>query len=238
VLCEKALALNTAEAEEMIALARERGLFLMEAMWMACHPVIRAVRAGLADGRFGTPRQVHADLGFVVRAKPGDRLVEPALGAGSLLDMGIYPLTFAHLMLGPAEQVRATAGLSESGIDLDLVIAARYAGGAVAALTSSMTSHSPRSATVSTDTGLLTFPSSFHEPAGVLFHPAQGGPPVPVEGVEPLLGSGLANEAVEVMRCLREGLLESPLVPHEQTLSLMRTMDDIRTQIGVRYPGE
>ena len=236
VLCEKALALNAPEAEEMVSLARARGLFLMEAMWMACHPVVRALREGLAAGRFGEPRQVHADLGFVVEAAPDDRLRDPALGAGALLDMGIYPLTLAHLVLGPAERVAATAELSDNGIDLDLAIAARYAGGAVAALTASMTSHSPRAATIATSTGLITLPASFHHPQGVVFQPADGGSPVRIEGTERLLGTGLGNEAAEVMRCLRGGLVESPLVPHEQTLSLMRTMDEIRAQIGVVYP--
>ncbi len=238
VLCEKALALNAADAEDMVALARERGLFLMEAMWMACHPTMRSLIAALESGRLGQPRQVHADLGFLVEADPEDRLLDPALGAGALLDMGVYPLTFAHLVLGPAEQVAATAGLAPSGIDLDLAVSARYAGGAVAALTSSMTSWSPRSATIATDAGLVELPASFHHPSGVRFTPSAGGDPVAIEPEGALLGTGLGNEAAEVMRCLREGLLESPLVPHEQTLSLMRTMDDIREQIGVRYPSE
>ena len=94
---------------------------------MACHPVVRAVRERTAPpGSFGSARQVHADLGFVVEAAPTDRLLDPALGAGALLDMGIYPLTFAHLMLGPGRgRVAATACLDDGGIDLDVAIAAR-----------------------------------------------------------------------------------------------------------------
>lgn len=238
VLCEKPLALNAAEAEEMVALARDRGLFLMEAMWMACHPVVRAVRDGLAAGTFGAPRQVHADLGFVVEADPTDRLRDPVLGAGALLDMGVYPLTFAHLMLGPAESVVATARLDDAGIDLDVAIATRHEGGALASLTASMTSWSPRAATVATTEGLIDLPAPFHHPAYAVFQPGDGGAPRRIEAREPLLGTGLGNEAAEVARCLREGLLESPWVPHRQTLGLMRTMDEVRAQIGVRYPGE
>ena len=104
VLCEKPLTLNRADAEEMVGLAREHDRFLMEAMWMACHPVIRAVVAGLRTAASGHPRQVHADLGFVVDGHPGDRLLDPALGAGALLDMGIYPLTLADLLLGPVTE--------------------------------------------------------------------------------------------------------------------------------------
>lgn len=234
VLCEKPLTLNTAEAEAMVALAREHDRFLMEAMWMACNPVIRA----LGDvERFGTPRQVHADLGFVVDRPATDRLLDPALGAGALLDMGIYPLTFAHLVLGEAEELRAVAHLSASGIDLDVAVVGRYPGGATAALTASMTSVSPRTATIATDRGTLHLPAQFHHPAYAEWVP-QGGTPERVEGVEPLLGTGLGNEAAEVGRCLRAGLRESPLVPHAQTLTLMRQMDEVRRQVGVRYAAD
>jgi len=237
VLCEKALTLNHAEATTMVELARRQGVFLMEAMWMACNPVVRALRAGLAAGRFGVPRQLHADLGFVVDRPAEDRLLDPALGGGVLLDMGIYPLTFAHLVLGPAERLTATGDLSPTGIDLDVAIAGRFPGGAVAALTASMTSTSPRSATIATTTGLLELPAPFHHPSYVVFTPTDG-QPERIEGEEPLLGSGLGNEAIEVQRCLDQGLTQSPLVPHEQTLTLMRQMDEIRAQLGVRYPGE
>ncbi len=117
VMCEKPLTLNARDAEEMVRLAREHDVFLMEAMWSACHPVVRELRERLHAGDFGTPRQLRAELGFVVSAGPDDRLLDPALGASALLDMGIYPLTFAHLMLGAPEQVTATASLSEGGID-------------------------------------------------------------------------------------------------------------------------
>src|SRR3954468_1028428 len=96
VLCEKPMTLDAASTTALFAEAAERGLFLMEAMWMACHPTIRTMLRLLASGDHGTPRQVHADLGFVVTAGPDDRMHDPELGAGALLDMGIYPLTFAH----------------------------------------------------------------------------------------------------------------------------------------------
>jgi len=237
VLCEKSLTLHLADAHTMVDLARANGVFLMEAMWMACNPAVRALRAELAEGRLGVPRQLHADLGFVVDRPATDRLLDPALGGGVLLDMGVYPLTFAHLMLGPAETLAATGDLAPNGIDLDVAVAGRYAGGAVAALTASMTSTSPRTATIATTTGLVEVPAPFHHPSYATFTPTDG-EPRRIEGAEPLLGSGLGNEAAEVQRCLAEGLTESPLVPHQQTLTLMRQMDEIRAQLGVRYPGE
>ena len=236
VLCEKPLTLNLAEAEAMVAAAAAAGRFLMEAMWMACNPVIREIRDGIAEGRFGTPRQVHADLGFVVKQPPTGRMFNPELGGGALLDMGIYPLTFAHLMLGPADSLVATATLSDQGVDLDVALAGRH-GQAVSALTASMTSVSPRTASIATDRGRIDLPRDFHHPPYAVWTPLDG-EPERVEGSGPVLGTGLGNEAAEVGRCLAEGLRESPLVPHDRTLRLLAQMDDVRRQIGVRYPAD
>ncbi|QZY28711.1 Gfo/Idh/MocA family protein [Nocardioides coralli] len=233
VLCEKPLTLNLSEAETLVALASTRGLFLMEAMWMACHPVVRAVADGLRSGRFGAPRQLHADLGFVVQVPPEHRLRDPALGAGALLDMGVYPLTLADLLLGPATEVRATAVLDERGVDVDVAVAARH-GEAVSVSTASMTSASPRTASLATDTGRIDLPGDFHHPAYAVWTPV-GGEPERIDPPEPVLGSGLGNEAAEVGRCVREGLGESPWVPHARSLRVMQLMDDVRRQIGVRY---
>jgi predicted dehydrogenase len=152
VLCEKAITLNAAQAEELVALARERDLFLMEAMWMACHPLVRHLRERARAGDFGVLRQLVADLGWVVDKPATDRMFAPELGGGALLDMGVYPLTLAHLFLGePAELQRGRAPRGDR-IDLNLVLAARYDDGAVAAMTTSMTSNSPRTATIASDT--------------------------------------------------------------------------------------
>jgi len=237
VLCEKPLTLTLAEAEELVGIAAHHDRFLMEAMWTACHPVVREVVDGLRAGRFGTPRQLHADLGFVVERPPDDRMRDPALGAGALLDMGIYPLTFADLALGPATLLAATAVLDERGIDLDVAIAGVHEGGAVSALTASMTSVSPRTASVATDRGRLDLPRDFHHPAYAVWTPLEGDQER-VEGRESVIGAGYGNEAVEVARCLAEGLRESPLVPHARTLRLMAQMDDVRRQVGVRYPAD
>jgi predicted dehydrogenase len=237
VLCEKPLVMNLGEAEQLVAAAREADRFLMEAMWTACHPVIRAVVQGLGEGRFGTPHQVHASLGFVVEASPDDRMVDPALGAGALLDMGIYSLTLADLVLGPAERAAAVATLNRRGIDLDVSVATQHAGGGLGALTASMSSASPRTAHVATDTGRIDLPESFHHPAYALWTPV-GGEPERIEGLEPVIGTGLGNEALHVAHCLRDGLRESPLVPHAMSLRLAALMDDVRRQIGVRYAAD
>ncbi|HTW18189.1 MAG TPA: Gfo/Idh/MocA family oxidoreductase [Nocardioides sp.] len=241
VLCEKPLTLTTADAEELFALAGRHQVFAMEAMWTACHPVIRALRERIGAGEFGTPRTLRAELGFRVDAPPEDRMFNPALGGGALLDMGVYPLTFAHLMLGEAEELTAQAALGPTGIDLDVAISGRYPGGAVAALTASMSSWSSRSAAIATDRGRVEVPFGFHHPRYATFteYSDRGpGHPQRIEGLEPVIGQGYGNEIAHVNDCVREGLLESPFVPHAQTLTLMRQMDALREQIGVRYAAD
>jgi predicted dehydrogenase len=246
VLCEKPLTLRARDAEELFALARREGRLLMEAMWSACHPVLRAVQRGLREDAFGTPHHLHAELGFVVTAAPTDRLLDVTLGAGALLDMGIYPLTVAHLLLGEAEELTATAVLADSGFDIDIAVAGRYPGGAVATMHASMASWSSRRAEIATDRGRLVL-EDFHHPTSATYtQTAPGGTndltepaqPRSIEGTEPVIGRGYGNEVVEFQRCLAEGLLESPLVPHAQTVTILRQMDDLRAQVGVRYPGD
>ena len=244
VLCEKTVTLSVADAEEMVRLAAEHDRFLMEAMWTACHPGIRALQQALASGDLGTPRHVHAELGFRVDAPPEDRMLNPALGASALLDMGIYPLTFAHLMLGEALEIHGVGDLSDGGIDLDVAMTGRYPDGALATMTASMTSWSSRRASIATDRGRIDL-DDFHHPKTVTFTPyvqAEGnwvfepGAPTTIEPLEPVIGRGYGHEIVEVGRCLDEGLRESALVPHAQTLAILRQMDDVRAQVGVSFP--
>ena len=243
VLCEKALTLNAPDAEQLVAAARAKELFFMEAMWMRCNPLIRRLQQLVASGALGEVRQVRADLGFVVDKPPTDRLLDPALGAGALLDMGIYPLTFAQLFLGEPTAIAATASLSPAGADLDLSMSLGYASGATAALTSTMTSWSPRNASIATTRGRVDLPAPFHHPDTVTWtaydtDPGAGGPARPQEISEPTTGRGYAHEALEVVRCLRRGETESPLMTLDESVAMMRLMDRIREQIGVRYAGD
>jgi len=243
VLCEKPLTLSRAEGEELVRLAREHDRFLMEAMWTATHPVVRQLVGDVRAGRFGTPHQLSAELGFHVEVPPEDRMLNPDLGGGALLDMGVYPLTFAHLLLGEAEELRGVATLSPAGVDLDVAISGRYPGGAVATMSASMTSWSSRTAAVATDLGRIVV-EDFHHPTAARFVPYAGGDgsapgeEVVLTGTEPVIGRGYGNEAAEVGRCVRAGLRESPLVPHAQTLAVLGQLDELRTQIGVVYPEE
>ena len=246
VLCEKAMTLDAASTQRLFDVAAERGLFLMEAMWMATNPLVRKVRGLLgtpeAPGEHGVAKQIHADLGFVVDRDPSDRLLDPAQGGGALLDMGVYPLTFAHLMLGEPERLVGVGALSERGIDLDVAIAGLYPHGATAALSSSLTSNSTRSGTIATTTGAFEMGRNFHSPTQVRWTAYDGKKELDSRWIElvpgedeALVGRGYGNEAMEVHRCLRAGATTSALVPPEQTVSLMRQMDDLLAQLGVTY---
>jgi predicted dehydrogenase len=200
-------------------------------MWMRCNPLIRRVQDLVASGEVGRVQQVRADLGFVVEAPPTDRLLDLALGGGALLDMGIYPLTFAHLFLGEPETVTAAGVLSPAGADLNVALGLAYPSGAIASLSASMTACSPRTASVATGLGRFDFPDGFHHPTTVTWTSGRHTQTF----TNHVVGTGLGNEAVEVMRCLRAGEIESPLVPLDETVELMALMDRIRGEIGLAF---
>jgi predicted dehydrogenase len=246
VLCEKALTLTVSDAEEMVRIAAEHDRFLMEAMWTACHPGIRALLRRLAAGQFGTPRHVHAELGFRVDADPGSRMFDPLLGGGALLDMGIYPLTFAHLVLGEARELSAAMDVRDhpnGKFDMNVSMVGAYDGGATATMHASMDSWSSRAASIATDLGRIEL-TDFHHPTHITYIPYAVGSTnddtvlnevVEIVADEPVIGRGYGNEIVEVHRCLREGLRESPLVPHAQTLTLLRQMETMLHANGIAY---
>lgn len=235
VLCEKAFTLNTAQADDLVQLASKRGLFLMEAMWMRCNPAIRRLVELVADGAIGDLRVVHADLGLAGPFASNHRLRVPELGGGALLDLGVYPVTLAHLLLGAPATICAWTRRSLEGVDDNTGILLGYDSGALAALSCSLVADTPRSAAVSGTGGRIEVPREFHRADTLLL--TRGGGTTETITV-PYEGRGYVHEAAEVMRCLRAGLTESPLVPLTDTLAVMRTLDAVRQQIGVSYPGE
>ena len=241
VLCEKAFTINAAEAEGLVALARERDLFLMEAMWMRCSPLIRRLQQLIATGDLGEVRAVHADLGFLADLPSTDRLLDPALGGGATLDLGVYLLTLAQVFLGEPREVTATAVMSERGADLNLALALSYPRGGVASLTASLSSWVPSTAWIATDRGRVEIPAPFfNAPEATWLDVAADpeGEPEPQPITVDRLGQGYTHEALEVVRCLRNGETESPLVSLEDTVAMMRLMDRVRRQIGLRYEAD
>lgn len=238
VLCEKAFTLNAREAEELVALAKARGSFLMEAMWMYCNPLIRRLKALVGDGAIGEVRTVHADFGLAGPFPPGHRLRNPALGGGALLDLGVYPVSFAQLLLGEPADVMARAVLSDEGVDLQTGALLSWESGALASVHCSVVGGTANTASVTGSLGRIDIPSGFFHPDRFVLHRDGRDPEEFV--LDPADGprTSLRHEATEVMRALRAGETESPLVPLDGTLAVMRTLDAIRERTGVRYPGE
>jgi len=232
VLCEKPVTLNARQARDLVEVSRQRRTLFAEAMWMRTDPVVQAMFADLAAGVIGEPRQVLADFGFFKDELPA-RLLMPELGGGALLDLGIYPATFAYWALGRPDEVKALAQLSDEGVDLNAAMIWRYPT-AIASLTCGMTSMNPCTASVSGPEGTLLLPSRFHHPDYYLRHTAAGNERI----VVPKTGRGYHYEAAEVMRSLRAGLVECPAFPHADTIAILELLDEARGQVGVSYPGD
>ncbi len=236
VLCEKALTLNAREAAELVALARDRGLFLMEAMWMYCNPMIRRIAELVRDGAVGEVRTVQADFGLAGPFPADHRLRDPKTGGGALLDLGVYPVSFAQLLLGEPDSVQAHALLSPEGVDLNTGMLLGWSGtGASALLSCSIAADTPLTASVTGSLGRIDVPRGFFFPERFTLHREGAEPEEFVAEADP---HSFRHEAAEVTRCLRAGERESPLVPLDGSLAVMRTLDAVRDRIGVRYPGE
>ena len=238
VLCEKPFTINAAESLALTELAAKQGRFLMEAMWMRCNPAVLKVAELVADGVIGPVGTLHADFGLAGPFDPSHRLRDPNLGGGALLDLGVYPVALAHLLLGVPDSVQAWASLTPEGVDANTGLLLGYDSGAVATLTCGIVSGTPFRAYVSGTLGRIELPSPFFRPGEFLLYRGQGDSVEPELVQVPYTGTGYVHEAEEAMRCLRAGLLESPLVPWSSTLEVMRTLDTARERTGVRYPGE
>jgi predicted dehydrogenase len=234
VLCEKPLTLNARQAEELVAIARDKHVFFAEAMWMWTMPLMRRVVELVRDGAIGEVGFVSADFSFQSASEPSHRLRNPELGGGALLDLGVYPISLAQLVLGNPSSVQATARLTPDGVDETTGVLLGYPSGAGATATCSIATVGPTTATISGSSGLISLPSGFHYAQFLTLHRYGSNE----REAFPFEGNGLRFQAIEAGRCMREGLTESPLLPLDDTLSVMRTMDEVRRQVGVVYPGE
>ncbi|MGW2343810.1 Gfo/Idh/MocA family protein [Streptomyces sp. NPDC001661] len=238
VLCEKAFTLNAREAAELVTLARSRGVFLMEAMWMYCHPLVRRLKALVDDGAIGEVRTVQADFGLAGPFPPAHRLRDPAQGGGALLDLGVYPVSFAQLLLGEPSDVMASAQLSEEGVDLQTGMLLSWDGGARALLHCAINAGTGVTASVTGSAGRIDVPDGFFYPERFVLHRDGREPEEFTAAAEDGPRDSMRHEAVEVTRRIRAGDTESPLVPLDGSLAVMRTLDAVRERVGVRYPGE
>jgi predicted dehydrogenase len=237
VLVEKPFSVNAAEAERMIDAARAAGTFLMEAMWVRWLPHFQLVRTLLAEGRIGLLRQVISDRGETLSTDPLHRINNPELAGGALLDLGIYPVSFASMAVGgrAPEQVEAAARMTATGVDAQTSMIFTYADGAQTLVSTSLDARSANTAVITGTEGRIVL----REPWGRI---------CPVElilndgtvhtTVLPHTGIGLRHQAEEVGLRLRAGETQSPVITLDETPTVMRTLDRVRERIGLAYPGE
>jgi predicted dehydrogenase len=239
LLVEKPFTLNAAEAEEVVAAARARGTFVMEAMWTRFLPHVTAVRQLLADGVIGAVVSVVADHGQWFAEDAAHRLFAPELGGGALLDLGVYPVSFCSMVLGTPSRVTAVGTKAFTGIDAQTSVLLEHPSGAHGVITTTLASATATTAVVNGTEGRIEIEGPFYAPAAYTVVVRDGSRAGAHDRRrEALAGHGLRLQAAEVGRCLRAGLTQSPVMPLAETIEIMRTMDEVRRQTGIGYPGE
>jgi predicted dehydrogenase len=234
VLVEKSFARNATEAEEVFAAARAAGVFVMEAMWTRFLPHIAALHQVINAGEIGEIISLTADHGQWFASNPANRMFAPALAGGALLDLGVYPVSFAHDFLGVPDAVHATGTLTATGVDGQASIVLSYGGRTQATLSTTLWAKTPTTAVIAGTEGFVTLESEFYRPTS--FHVRR------TDGqewtFEQTISRGLQFEAAEVASRVAAGDLESPRITWANTVEVLRTLDEVRAQVGVVYPGE
>jgi predicted dehydrogenase len=231
VLVEKPLTVSADEARHLTALARERGLFMMEAMWTRFSPLVRRLHALVGEGAIGDVSAVYADFSIAPPYDPGHRLWSPGLAGGALLDLGCYVLSIAWPLLGPPATVQATAAPAPTGVDANTGILLGYGSGAVALLHCGLMGDSPHTATIVGTRGRIELASPFYRPTEMRLVRASG---ETESFTADLAGNGYTYQAEEVARCLRSGLTESPLLTLDESIAVLEVIDEVAATFQAR----
>lgn len=232
VLIEKAFTATAAGAEEVVAAARAAGVFAMEGMWTRFQPAIVRARELVAAGAIGELRAVQAELGTTFSFDPADRLFAPELGGGALLDLGVYVVSFAQMVLGTPDGVVAHGAQERNGVDARAAMLLTYPEGRSATLQIDFHSPMPGHARIFGSTGWIDVLPRFHHPRSLVLH-REGHEPERID--TEVLGRGYAHQVAEVHACLAAGRTESEVMPLDDTLAVMRVLDDVAAQLGVRH---
>jgi predicted dehydrogenase len=235
VLCEKPFSVNAHEAQAMIDAAARNGVALMEAMWARFLPHYAKVREIVDSGVLGPILSIHADHGQRLADQGIARLIEPALAGGALLDLGIYPVSFAHMILGTPAQITSTAVMTDKGVDAQTSMIFTYEDGAQAVLTTTMIEQTPCRAVVAGLNGWLEIDRTFYNPAAMRVVLNDG---TTTEYPNAYKGHGLREQAEVFKQLVRSGKLESEILTWKATVEIMTTLDTVREQIGLKYPFE
>jgi predicted dehydrogenase len=234
VLCEKPFALDAAQAEEMVAVARAEGRFLMDALWSRFLPSWQRAKQLVDDGAIGEVLAASAELGFVTDEGPEGRLLSRALGGGSLYDSGIYPHAFVSWFLGKPTALDARALFGPTGVDEQTVCTFTYASGAHAQVRSSFRAALASAGFLAGTAGSLEVAPRLHRSTQLVLR--RLGHDDVVEHL-PYSGPGLHFQLAHVARCIAGGRTESPVMPLDETVEILRTLDAIRERIGLDYTG-
>jgi predicted dehydrogenase len=236
VLVEKPFTRNADEAGQVARAAKAAGVFAMEAMWTRFLPHIDVIRQLLADGALGEVITVLADHGQIFEPDPEGRMFNPALAGGALLDLGVYPISFASFVLGSPDSIVATGSLTDTGVDAQASMVLT-SGRAQACLNTTLLAKTPTTASISGTLARLECTGAFYAP-GVLTLTSNDDRRL-VRDADPITGHlGLSFEAAHAATLIADGATESPLMPLDETISVLQTIDGVRTQVGVRFPGE
>lgn len=233
VLCEKPMTINADQCRELIAAARKHKTFLMEGMWIRFLPSIQQVLSIIQQGKIGNVVSVKASMCYKAPYDPDSRYFDPALGGGSLLDLGIYPVFLAHLLMGKPDTIKAVGTLSKEGVDETCSVLFHYKTGQHAILESSLIAQTDMPAEITGEKGVIKILDPWYEKAngielneyneGKIIYPCKW------------QGHGLQYEAIEVLNCIQQNKIESDILSHAFSLELIQTMDEIRSQIHVTY---
>jgi predicted dehydrogenase len=236
VLCEKPLTLNARQADRLVDTARRADQFLMEAMWTRFLPVMTDVRRLVQEEQvLGDVRLLRADIGVVRDVAPAHRLVNPALGGGALLDLGVYPMALASELFGPPADTVSSVVLGETGVDEQCAAVFRYDEGQQAVWHASFRADTGRTCVVAGPGGRLEGQRAWWKGAPFVLTRRDG---TTETLARPYEGNGYQFEAAHVMRCLRAGRTESPVMPLDESVAVLRTADALRAEWGVQYPQE
>ena len=238
VLVEKALARNTAEVEDILAAAGAGGLFAMEAMWTRHLPHIAWVREQVAAGRIGEIVTLTADHGQSLDLPADHRLKDPALAGGAVLDLGVYPISFAVDVLGAPTEVRAAGRLTETGVDGHVSLLLGYPGRILALLDTTLWTKTPTTAVISGTEGSLEIEGDFYAAGRRVRLRGADRARSEVESFVVEGTNGFEYQVAEAARCIAAGLPESPRMTWDSSRAVMAVMDEVRRQVGVTYPGE
>jgi len=235
VLCEKPFAMNLNQASEMIKLAVEQRVFLMEAFWTRFLPHYQKTKLMITQGSIGKIKYLHAEFGFKPGSPVPSRLYDPSLGGGALLDIGVYPVFLALELLGKPDQIEAVMTPASTGVDEQCAIRFRYESGSIAQLFCTFSANLASGADICGDAGRIRLTERFHGPtAHIEYYPGTLETKQSINS-QSISGFGYQYEAMHVMECLQKGLTESPLMTHGFTLLLTETIDEIRKKAGIVY---